>query len=109
MAITTCLWFAKEAEEAAHFYVSLLPDSRVDVVVRSPVPWPGGAVGEVLVVEFTLAGQSYMALNGGPATGPTQAVSFVRRDRGPFSPRPCCTVLTCISCQFFRNVQAMPP
>ena len=48
--ISPCLWFAKEAEQAANFYVSLLPNSRVDRVQRSPVDTPSGKAGEVLVI-----------------------------------------------------------
>lgn len=74
--IKPCLWFATEAEEAANFYVSLLPDSRIDHVQRSPGDYPGGKKGDVLVVEFTLAGQTYMGLNGGSQPQYTDAVSF---------------------------------
>jgi predicted 3-demethylubiquinone-9 3-methyltransferase (glyoxalase superfamily) len=63
--ITPCLWYATEAEEAARFYVSLLPDSRIDHVERSPADTPGPKAGAVLMVQFTLAGQSFLALNGG--------------------------------------------
>lgn len=58
--LRTCLWFDTQGEEAAKFYVSKLPDSRIESVVR---PDPNGAA---LVVEFTLAGAPYMVLNGGP-------------------------------------------
>lgn len=74
--ISPCLWFATEAEEAANFYVSLLPDSRIDRVQRSPADTPGGKKGSVLVVAFTLAGQSFQALNGGQKRDYTWAVSF---------------------------------
>jgi predicted 3-demethylubiquinone-9 3-methyltransferase (glyoxalase superfamily) len=74
--ITPCLWYDGDAEEAAAFYVGLLPDSRIDKVVRSPADNPSAREGEVLVVEFTLAGQSYLALNGGPQFRFTEAVSF---------------------------------
>ena len=63
--IATCLWFAKDAEDAAKLYTSLVPDSRIDHVWRSPGDNPGGKEGDVLLVEFTLAGQSYQGLNGG--------------------------------------------
>ena len=63
--ISPCLWFASEAEEAANFYVSLLPDSRIEKVQKNTTDSPGGRAGSVLVVEFTLAGQRFMALNGG--------------------------------------------
>jgi predicted 3-demethylubiquinone-9 3-methyltransferase (glyoxalase superfamily) len=74
--ITPCLWFDGKAEEAANFYVTLLPDSRVDEVVRSPSDYPAGAAGDVLTVDFTLAGQKFMGLNGGPEFTFNEAVSF---------------------------------
>jgi predicted 3-demethylubiquinone-9 3-methyltransferase (glyoxalase superfamily) len=74
--ITPCLAFDGHAEEAARFYVSLLPDSRIDRVMRSPIDTPGGAAGTVLLVEFTLAGNPYLALNT-PDFAFTEAVSFM--------------------------------
>jgi predicted 3-demethylubiquinone-9 3-methyltransferase (glyoxalase superfamily) len=74
--ISPCLWFDGEAEEAAKFYVSLLPDSRIDRVQKNPVDGPAGKAGTVLVVQFTLAGQEYMALNGGTRFEYTHAISF---------------------------------
>jgi predicted 3-demethylubiquinone-9 3-methyltransferase (glyoxalase superfamily) len=74
--ISPCLWFDGEAEEAANFYVSLLPNSRIDKVQRNPVDGPAGNAGTVLVVQFTLAGQDYMALNGGMRFEYTPAISF---------------------------------
>jgi predicted 3-demethylubiquinone-9 3-methyltransferase (glyoxalase superfamily) len=74
--ITTCLWYDGNAEEAANFYVTLFPDSRVDNVARSPSETPSGPEGMVLVVEFTLAGKPYIGLNGGPQFPFTEAVSF---------------------------------
>jgi predicted 3-demethylubiquinone-9 3-methyltransferase (glyoxalase superfamily) len=74
--ITPCLWFDGVAEEAAGFYVSLLPDSRIDKVMRSPADNPSTPAGAVLTVEFTLAGQSFLGLNGGPQFPFTEAVSF---------------------------------
>ena len=75
--ITPCLWFDGNAEEAAGLYVSLLPDSRVDSVARSPADNPSTPAGAVLVVDFTLAGQPFRAINGGPQFSFTEAVSFV--------------------------------
>ena len=75
--ITPCLWFDGNAEEAANFYVSLLPESRVDNVSRSLADNPSTPAGAVLVVEFTLAGQPFMGLNGGPQFPFTEAISFV--------------------------------
>src|SRR4028119_162828 len=74
--ITPCLWFDGNTEEAASFYATLVPDSRVDKVVRSPADNPSMAKGGVLVVEFTLAGQKFTGLNGGPQFPFTEAVSF---------------------------------
>jgi predicted 3-demethylubiquinone-9 3-methyltransferase (glyoxalase superfamily) len=74
--IAPCLWFNGDAETAAEFYVSLLPDSRIDKVQRSPADTPGNKAGEVLVVEFTLAGQRFLALNGGMSFPHSPAVSF---------------------------------
>ena len=74
--IVPCLWFDGDADEAANFYVSLLPDSRIETVQRNSVDGPAGKAGTVLVVEFTLAGQRFMALNGGMRVEYTHAVSF---------------------------------
>jgi predicted 3-demethylubiquinone-9 3-methyltransferase (glyoxalase superfamily) len=74
--ISPCLWFASEAEEAAKFYTSLLPNSKITHVQKSPGDNPGTKKGAVLVVEFTLAGQSFMALNGGQRFEHSYAVSF---------------------------------
>ncbi len=74
--VTPCLWFDGQAEQAANYYVSLLPDSRIDRVVRSPGDTPSGPAGMVLTVEFTLAGNKFVGLNGGPQYRFTEAVSF---------------------------------
>jgi predicted 3-demethylubiquinone-9 3-methyltransferase (glyoxalase superfamily) len=74
--ITPCLWFNGDAEDAASFYVTLLPDSRIDRVFRSPADTPSGPAGTVLTVEFTLAGMQYVGLNGGPEFNFNEAVSF---------------------------------
>jgi predicted 3-demethylubiquinone-9 3-methyltransferase (glyoxalase superfamily) len=74
--ITACLWFDGDAEEAANFYVSLFPDSHIDKVMRSPADTPSGPEGSVLTVEFTLAGQKFTGLNGGPDFRFNEAVSF---------------------------------
>ncbi|MBI3843790.1 MAG: VOC family protein [Planctomycetes bacterium] len=76
MNVTPCLWFDGQAEPAARFYVSLLPNSKIDRVNRSPVDTPSGPAGMVLTVEFTLAGNPCIALNGGPQYEFTEAVSF---------------------------------
>jgi predicted 3-demethylubiquinone-9 3-methyltransferase (glyoxalase superfamily) len=75
--IMPCLWFEKEAEEAARFYVSLLPDSHVDSVTALPADSPSGPAGSVQVIEFTLAGQQFMAMNAGPLDPFNHAVSFM--------------------------------
>jgi len=74
--VTPCLWFDGQAEQAARYYVSLLPDSRIDRVFRSPADTPSGPAGMVLAVEFTLAGNKFSGLNGGPQFPFTEAVSF---------------------------------
>jgi len=74
--IAPCLWFDGEAEDAASFYVSLLPDSKIEKVQRNVIDSPAGKAGSVLVVEFSLAGQFFMALNGGTRFEYTPAVSF---------------------------------
>jgi len=74
--ITPCLWFHGDAEAAANFYVTLVPDSRIDRIFRSPVDTHSGPAGSVLTVEFTLAGQPYLGLNGGPQFSLNEAVSF---------------------------------
>ncbi|HVI63470.1 MAG TPA: VOC family protein [Bradyrhizobium sp.] len=74
--ICPCLWFDGEAEEAATFYVSLLPGSGIETIQKNSVDSPAGKAGSVLVVEFTLAGQRFMALNGGMRMEYTHAVSF---------------------------------
>lgn len=71
------LWFASEAEEAARFYVSLLPDSRIDSVVTMPADSPAGPEGAVQVVEFTLNGSPFLAINAGPLDPFNHAISFV--------------------------------
>jgi predicted 3-demethylubiquinone-9 3-methyltransferase (glyoxalase superfamily) len=75
--ITPCLWFDGEAEEATKLYVSLLPNSRVDHVQRNVTDSPAGKAGSVLVVKFTIAGQSFLALNGGRRFEYTHAISFM--------------------------------
>lgn len=74
--ITPCLWFEKEAEAAANYYVSLLPESHIIQLQKSPTDYPGGKQGDVLVVYFQLAGQSFMALNGGLRFEYNNSVSF---------------------------------
>ncbi|MDL5199456.1 VOC family protein [Streptomyces sp. ALI-76-A] len=72
---TTCLWFDGQAEEAAHYYVSVFENSGIGKVVRHTEAGPGPA-GSVLTVDFTANGQKFVALNGGPQFRFTEAVSF---------------------------------
>jgi len=74
--VSTCLWFDREAEEAARFYTSLLPNSRITGVSRygKGAPMPEGTP---LVVNFTLDGTEFMGLNGGPHFKFTEAASLV--------------------------------
>ncbi len=74
--IAPCLWFDGDAEEAVDFYVSLLPASRVTSVQRNVVDGPSGKAGTVLVIEFELAGQRFLALNGGMKVDYTHALSL---------------------------------
>jgi predicted 3-demethylubiquinone-9 3-methyltransferase (glyoxalase superfamily) len=75
--ITPNLWFDGNAEEAAEFYVSLLPDSRIDNVCRAAADNPSTPAGAVLLVDFTLAGQRFTGINGGPQFPFPEAVSFL--------------------------------
>lgn len=74
--IAPCLWFDGRAEEAAAFYVSVFPDSRIHRVIRSPIDTPGASSDSPLLVEFTIAGQRYQALNGGPHDPFNDAISL---------------------------------
>lgn len=74
--IVPCLWFDKNAEEAAEFYAKTFPGSRVTAVNRSPCDYHNGKAGDVLMVEFTILGQPFVGLNGGPQYSFTEAVSF---------------------------------
>ena len=74
--VTPCLWFNGDAEEAANFYVSLMPDSKILKVQRNAADNPSGKEGSVLVVEFTLGGQRLVALNGGMKMEYTHALSL---------------------------------
>lgn len=71
-----CLWFDKDAEEAARFYAGVFPDSSVGQIQYAPADFPGGKKGDPLVVEFTVAGVACMGLNGGPAFTHDEAFSF---------------------------------
>ena len=73
---TICLWFDKDAEAAARFYASVFPDSRVTAVHHAPADFPSGKKGDVLTVEFTVAGIPCIGLNRGTAFRQTEAFSF---------------------------------
>ena len=74
--IMPCLWFDGNAAEAVDFYVGIFPDSRIDAVVTAPMDYPAGKTGDVLNIDFTLLGQPYQALNGGPEFKFTPAISL---------------------------------
>lgn len=74
--ITPCLWFDGNALPAAQFYTSVFPNSEIRTVTTSTVDYPGGKVGDVLIVIFTIAGQTYQALNGGPYATFNNAISL---------------------------------
>jgi predicted 3-demethylubiquinone-9 3-methyltransferase (glyoxalase superfamily) len=75
--IFTHLWYAKEAEEAAAYYASIFPDSRVDRVTAMPSDTPSGPAGSVKVVDFTLMGQRFQAISAGPHHEFNDAISIV--------------------------------
>lgn len=71
------LWYSDKAEEAAGFYASVLPNSRVDSVTPLPADTPSGPAGSVKVVEFTLMGQPFMAISAGPLDAFNHSISFM--------------------------------
>ena len=73
---TICIWYDRDAEEAARFYARTFPDSSVGAVHRAPGDYPSGKKGDVLVVEFTLMGIPCIGLNGGPEFKHSEAFSF---------------------------------
>ena len=74
--LTVCLWYERDAEEAARFYAKTFPDSRVGRVQRAPGDYPDGKQGDVLVVEFTVLGIPCIGLNGGPQFKHNESFSF---------------------------------
>lgn len=75
--LVPCMWFNGDAEEAAKFYVSLVPNSEITHVQRNVSDGPSGKTGSVLVVEFTVAGQPLVALNGGMKVEYSHAISLM--------------------------------
>ena len=73
---TICLWYDKDAEAAARFYVKTFPDSAMGAIHRAPSDYPSGKKGDVLTVEFKVAGVSCIGLNGGPMFKQSEAFSF---------------------------------
>src|ERR1700688_1504003 len=73
---TLCLWFDRNAQDAARFYAATFPNSEVTAVRKAPGDYPSGKTGNVLTVEFTVLGIPCIGLNGGPAFKHTQAFSF---------------------------------
>src|SRR5256884_8422433 len=73
---TICLWFDKDALDAARFYAATFPNSEVTAVHKAPADYPSGKAGDVLTVEFTVLGIPCLGLNGGPAVRHTEAFSF---------------------------------
>ena len=73
---TICIWYDKDAEAAARFYAETFPDSTVTGVHHAPSDYPSGKKGDVLTVQFTVAGVSCIGLNGGPVFKQSEAFSF---------------------------------
>jgi len=76
MKLTTCLWFNGNAREAANFYTSIFPDSSVSDNWIAPTDTPGNTRGDEIVVNFTIFGQPFIGLNGGPQFPHSEAISF---------------------------------
>jgi len=73
---TICLWFDKDALDAARFYAATFPDSEVGAVHKAPSDFPGGKMGDVLTVQFTVVGLPCFGINGGPIFKHSEAFSF---------------------------------
>lgn len=73
---TICLWYDRDARQAAEFYASVFPDSKVTAVRTAPSDYPSGKQGDELTVEFTVCGIPCIGLNGGPAFSQSEAFSF---------------------------------
>lgn len=75
--LTTVMWFDGDAREAAEFYARTFRDSKVGSNLVSPTDTPSGPAGQELMVDFTVCGQSFAGLNGGPMFKPNEAISFM--------------------------------
>jgi 2-polyprenyl-6-hydroxyphenyl methylase/3-demethylubiquinone-9 3-methyltransferase len=73
---TICLWYDRDAEDAARFYAKTFPDSSVGAVYLAPGDFPGGKKGQVLTVQFTVLGIPCLGINGGPTFKQSEAFSF---------------------------------
>ena len=73
---TICLWYERDAEEAARFYTGLFPQSQLGAIHKAPSDYPDGQAGDTLVVEFVVAGIPCIGLNGGPQIKHSEAFSF---------------------------------
>ncbi len=73
---TICLWFNKDAQDAARFYAATFPNSEVTAIHKAPGDFPGGKEGEILTVEFTVCGIPCVGINGGPQFKHSEAFSF---------------------------------
>ena len=74
--IQPCLWFNKNAEEAANFYAATFPNTRIDGIHKAPGDYPAGKKADVLTVEMTILGMPFLLLNGGPQFTFDEAISF---------------------------------
>jgi 2-polyprenyl-6-hydroxyphenyl methylase/3-demethylubiquinone-9 3-methyltransferase len=73
---TICLWYDRDAEQAARFYAATFPDSSVGAILRAPADYPSGKEGDVLTVDFVVLGIPCLGLNGGPSIRHNEAFSF---------------------------------
>src|SRR5215475_1781081 len=74
---TICVWYDKDAEEAASFYAKTFPDSKVTGVHKAPSDYPSRKAGDVITVDFTVCGVPCVGLNGGPMFKHSEAFSFM--------------------------------
>ncbi len=74
--ITPCLWFENQAEDAANYYISVFPNSKITEIIHTPTDTPSGPKGSLLLVNFEINGQPFTGLNGGPFFKISEAISF---------------------------------